>query len=254
MSRPTLGGVSTPVGDLDRDSPIPLYFQIAENLRRSVRDGLLKPGDRLENELELAERLGVSRPTVRQAVQQLADQGLVVRRRGLGTVVVAPRITRPAALTSLYEDLAAEQRQPATVVLAIGEVAADDDIASALAVEPGSAVLEVERLRLADGTPLAIMHNYLPPGLLRGDVAAELERTGLYQLLRGRGVQPKVAEQVIGARTATPREAKLLRADRGATVLTMRRTAFDAAGTPVEHGSHAYLADRYSIRMSVASR
>ncbi len=75
---------------LDRNSPIPLYFQIAENLKQAIEDGTLKPGERLDNELDLTERLGVSRPTVRQAVQRLVEQGLVVRRRGLGTVVVAP--------------------------------------------------------------------------------------------------------------------------------------------------------------------
>jgi len=66
---------------LDRNSPIPLYFQIAENLKRAIDEGTLKPGDRLDNELDLAERLGVSRPTVRQAVQRLVEQSLVVRRR-----------------------------------------------------------------------------------------------------------------------------------------------------------------------------
>jgi GntR family transcriptional regulator len=242
-----------PAGTLDRDSPVPLYFQIAESLRQAVRDGMLKPGDRLDNELELAQRWGVSRPTVRQAVQQLADQGLVVRRRGLGTVVVAPRIMRPVALTSLYDDLSAAHRRPATKVLATREVLATTEIAAALSLPAGAAVLEIERLRIADGTPLAIMHNYLPAGLLSGNVAAALERTGLYELLRARNVQPHLAEQVIGARPATAPEARLLGADRGATMLTMTRTAYDHAGQPIEHGSHAYLADRYSFKMTVAN-
>ena len=95
-----LGGAWTE-RPLDRNSPIPLYFQIAENLKQAIEDGTLKPGDRLDNELDLTERLGVSRPTVRQAVQRLVEQGLVVRRRGLGTVIVAPRILRSVALTSL---------------------------------------------------------------------------------------------------------------------------------------------------------
>ena len=142
---------------LDRNSPIPLYFQIAEHLKQAVEDGALKPGERLENELDLAERLGVSRPTVRQAVQRLVEQGLVTRRRGLGTVVVAPRILRSVALTSLYDDLLANHRHPATTVLAAREIAADDEIASVLSLPAGAAVLRVERLRLADGTPLALM-------------------------------------------------------------------------------------------------
>jgi GntR family transcriptional regulator len=237
-------------GPVDRSSPIPLYFQISENLKATIESGALAPGERLENELELAERLGVSRPTVRQAIQRLVQQGMVVRRRGLGTVVVAPRIMRPLALSSLYDDLQATQRAPSTAVLSAEQVEADETIAAVLAVPPGTAVLSVERLRSADGTPLAIMHNYVPARLLRG-VEADLEKTGLYDLLRGQGVQLHAAEQVVGARRATQREARLLQSTRTATVLTMTRTAFDPAGQPVEHGSHAYLAERYSFKMSL---
>lgn len=238
---------------LDRNSPIPLYFQIAENLKQAITEGTLKPGDRLDNELDLTERLGVSRPTVRQAVQRLVDQGLVVRRRGLGTVVVAPRILRSVALTSLYDDLSASGRQPATTVLDVAEIKADDRLAAILSLPAGAAVLSVQRLRLADGTPLALMHNYLPAGLLKTEPADALAKAGLYELLRGQGVQLQAGEQVIGARKATGSEAKLLDAPRGATVLTMTRTTYDQSGRPVEHGSHAYLADRYSFRMTLVA-
>jgi DNA-binding GntR family transcriptional regulator len=238
---------------LDRNSPIPLYFQIAENLKQAITDGTLKPGDRLDNELDLTERLGVSRPTVRQAVQRLVDQGLVVRRRGLGTVVMAPRILRSVALTSLYDDLSANGRQPATTVLGVTEIEADDQLAAILSLRPGAPVLSVDRLRLADGIPLALMHNYLPAGLLKSEPADALEKTGLYELLRSQGVQLQAGEQVIAARKATAHEAKLLAAPRGATVLTMTRTTFDQAGQPVEHGSHAYLAERYSFRMALVA-
>src|SRR5579871_2784096 len=170
-----LGGAMTE-RPLDRHSPIPLYFQIAESLKQAIEDGALKPGERLDNELDLAERLRVSRPTVRQAVQRLVEQGLVTRRRGLGTVVVAPRILRSVALTSLYDDLSASHRHPATTVLSAREVQADDEVASILALPAGAAVLQVERLRLADGTPLAIMHNHLPAGLLKGRPEFGLEK------------------------------------------------------------------------------
>lgn len=238
---------------LDRTSPIPLYFQIAESLKQAITDGTLKPGDRLDNELDLTERLGVSRPTVRQAVQRLVDQGLVVRRRGLGTVVMAPRILRSVALTSLYDDLSASGRHPATTVLGVRRVRASEEVAAVLSLPAGAQVLSVERLRLADGTPLALMRNYLPTGLLKGEPGDALEKTGLYDLLRGQGVQLQAGEQEIAARKATAREAKLLQAARGATVLTMSRTTFDQAGAPVEHGSHAYLADRYSFRMTLVA-
>jgi DNA-binding GntR family transcriptional regulator len=239
---------------LDRTSPIPLYFQIAENLKEAIQEGSIAPGERLDNELGLAEQLGVSRPTVRQAIQRLVQQGLVVRRRGLGTVVVAPRILRPLALTSLYDELTADQRAPATAVLSLEEIAADDKLAGVLSLAAGTPVLSIERLRFADGAPLAIMHNYLPAKLLQGRTEADLEQAGLYELLRSQGVRLHAADQVLAARRATAQEARLLQAPRGATVLTMTQTAFDPAGLPVEHGRHAYLADRYSFKMSLVAQ
>src|SRR6266571_474947 len=242
------------VGPLDRSSPIPLYFQIAESLTEAIKNGAIAPRERLDNELELAERLGVSRPTVRQAVQRLVQQGLVIRRRGLGTLVVAPRILRPVALTSLYDDLSAASRHPTTVVLSAQQIEAHDEIAQILSVAAGTPVLSIERLRSADETPLAIMHNYLPASLLQGRPETDLEKVGLYELLRSLGVQLHAADQVIGARRSTAQEARLLQAPRGATVLTMTRTAFDPVGVPVEHGRHAYLADRYSFKMSLVAQ
>lgn len=238
---------------IDRSSPVPLYFQIAESLKQSITDGTLKPGDRLENELDLADQLGVSRPTVRQAVQRLVDQGLVTRRRGLGTVVVAPRILRSVALTSLYDDLRASGRRPETTVLSVAQSEADDEIAAILSLSAGAPVLSVERLRYADGAPLALMRNYVPAGLLPERPGELLEKTGLYDVFRDHGIHLQSGEQVIGARKATVQEARLLQAPRGATVLTMDRTTYGQDGKPVEHGRHAYLADRYSFRMALVA-
>jgi DNA-binding GntR family transcriptional regulator len=103
--------------ELDRDSPIPMYFQIAQQLQAEIDSGHLIPGDPLPSELELSEVLGVSRPTVRQAIQQLVQKGLVVRRRGVGTVVTHPRIHRSAALSSFFDALEAAGRVPQTKIL-----------------------------------------------------------------------------------------------------------------------------------------
>jgi DNA-binding GntR family transcriptional regulator len=238
---------------LDRTSPIPLYFQIAESFKEAITDGALKPGDRLDNELDLADQLGVSRPTVRQAVQRLVEEGLVVRRRGLGTLVTAPRIQRSVALTSLHDDLRSSGRHPETTVLSAIESPADAEFAAILAVPAGSPVLSVERLRYADGAPLALMHNYIPATVLGEQDAGQLAVSGLYELLRARGIELQAGEQTIGARKATPHEARLLEAPRGATVLTMTRTTYNQDGKPVEHGSHSYLAERYSFRMSLVA-
>jgi len=245
------GGVAIG-GPVDRTSPVPLYFQIAENLKRAIESGALQPGHRLDNEIQLSERLNVSRPTMRQAIQRLTNEGLVVRQRGVGTVVVNRRIQRRLALSSLYEDLTASGREPATTVLSVERVTADEDVAAALGISPGQAVMRIERVREADGRPLAVMRNYLPAGLLQGaDVESVLSRHGLYETLRQHGVQFHSAEEVIGARKATTAEAALLSAPRNSTVLTMTRVALDPSGEAIEYGVHAYLAERYSFRVAL---
>jgi DNA-binding GntR family transcriptional regulator len=107
-----------------------------------------------------------------------------------------------------------------------------------------------ERLRYADAEPLALMRNHVPGHLLRL-TAADLEAQGLYNLFRANGVTMRIARQAIGARAATPAEARALGEKRGAPLLTMERSAYDEQGRPVEHGHHLYRASRYSFDLTL---
>lgn len=239
---------------LDRASPVPLYFQAAQTFEAAILDGRLPPGTRFNNELHLAEQLGLSRPTMRRALQYLVDKGVLVRRRGIGTHVVQPKVRRPLGLSSLYEDLQASGQQPTTKVLALTTEPASDLVADALKVPTGAPVTAVIRLRSAGGRPIARMANYLPhtiPGLAEGITREGLEEHGLYQLIRGIGIQLHAADQVIGARKASNEEAQLLGEARGAALLTMQRIAYDDQGRVVEFGDHVYAATRYSFSLSM---
>ncbi len=239
--------------DLDRSSPVPLYFQVAEQISDAIKRGDLPPGSRLDNEIQLADRLGLSRPTIRQAIQYLVDKGLLVRKRGVGTQVVHGQVKRSVELTSLYDDLRRAGQNPATKLISCGPEPAGDEIAGVLGVEPGTEVIYLERLRYAGGEPLALLHNWLPAGL--ASLTAEtLEARGLYELLRGSGVRMRVANQRIGARSATAAEARLLDERRGAPLLTMVRTTYDDQGRAVEHGSHVYRASHYSLEVTLIER
>ena len=238
---------------VDRSSPVPLYYQLAQQLEQAITDGRLSAGDRLENELDLAERFGLSRPTVRQAIQELVRKGLLVRKRGVGTQVVHGQVKRPVELSSLYDDLDRSGQHPTTRVLARELVTADVRLAGALGIALGVPVLRIERLRSAGDQPLAIMRNWLP-----ADLAAyteeELGQQGLYELLRRSGVHIRIATQRIGARAASLPEARLLNERKGAPLLTMERTAYDDSGRAVEFGSHAYRAETYSFEVTLVER
>lgn len=240
---------------VDRSSRTPLHVQLAQQLEAAITGGDLPVGSRLSNEVDLAEAYGLSRPTVRQAIARLVDQGLLVRKRGVGTQVVgtAGQVRRSLELTSLYDDLAATNRKPETEVLWLGPVGATADVATALQCEQGDRVLRIERLRRADGEPLAIMRNWLPTEVLDTD-AATLAANGLYELLRAEGVRLKVAHQTISALPATAEQARLLGEQPGSPLLATTRITYDDHGRAVEYGSHLFRASRYAFEHTLVHR
>ena len=237
---------------IDRSSPVPLYHQLAEQLAAAIDDGALHTGDAFENEVAMGQRLGLSRPTVRRAIAELAARGLLVRRRGVGTTVANRTVHRKAELTSLWDDLTRAGAHPTTTVLSL-EVVQDERVAAMLDLPADSELLAVVRLRLSDGEPLAVLRNWLPPAHL--DITRDdLEAEGLYAVLRRRGARPVVARQGISARPPSPSERRHLRMRGNEPVLTMTRSAFDEVGHPVEYGDHCYRASTYTIEVMVDER
>ncbi|WP_338784580.1 GntR family transcriptional regulator [Streptomyces sp. DG1A-41] len=238
---------------LDRSSPVPLYYQLAQQLEAAIEHGVLAPGNLLGNEVDLSVRLGLSRPTVRQAIQSLVDKGLLVRRRGVGTQVVHSQVKRPLELSSLYDDLEQAGQGPTTQVVRNEVVQASCDVAAALGVAEGSEVTVLDRLRRTHGQPVALLCNYLPASLVDLD-DARLESTGLYRMMRSAGITLHSARQRVSARAATAEEAARLDEEEGAALLTMQRTAYDDTGRAVEYGTHLYRASRYTFDFQLLVR
>ena len=243
-------GTAAGVIEIDRTSPVPLYFQLAQHFEKAIRSGALRAGARLDNEVELAVRLGLSRPTVRAAFLYLSNKGLVTRKRGAGTLVAKEKIDRDVELTSLYDDLVTAGREPSTQVIKNEVSHASDLVAQALQLPAGAMVISLERIRLADGDPIALMHNFLPAALVHLN-SEMLAQHGLYELLRASGIRLSSATQRMSAKNASATEARVLNENRGAALLTMERISYDDNGRAVEFGQHLYRASRYAFTTSM---
>jgi GntR family transcriptional regulator len=236
--------------DLDANSAVPLYHQVADALIKAVTSGELPSGSRLGSEVEIGEQLRLSRPTIRRAIGVLVDRGLVVRRRGIGSMIMGTSVTRSAALTGLFEDLSAMGRTFTTTVLDVAEVAASPLVAEHLGVDEGAPVTYIHRLRHVDGAPFVLMENYLP-GAVPIITEERLATQSLYRLMDQGGLRPAVASQAVSAGLASGFEAGLLGEQRPCPVLITQRTSYDDSGMPVEFARHVFVARLYSYEMNL---
>jgi GntR family transcriptional regulator len=231
----------------DGDSArVPKYYRLKKHLLELTRTH--PPGTPVPPERTLATEFDISRTTVRQAIQELVIEGRLERAQGRGTFVAKPKVAQSLQLTSYTEDMQAQGLRPASKLLRIDYVRADDDLAGRLDVRPGGRVLRIERLRLADAEPMAIETTHLSTQRFLG-LRRHLDRyNSLYTALsEAYGVTLAEAEETIETAPATPREAGLLGTDVGLPLLLLSRHSFDTDGAPVEWVRSVYRGDRYKF-------
>jgi len=223
-----------------RDSS-PLYLQLARKLGQAIRDGRYQADEALPSERLLSESLDVSRVTARKAIDQLVEQGLIVRRRGSGNYI-APRIEQPLSrLTSFSEELQQRGYTPSSRWLKRALTAAVPDEQLSLGLSPGARVARLERLRLADDVVMAYEVSVLPESVLPRPEAV----TGsLYEYLTGESHAPVRALQHIRALNAPLRLAEQLGVPVGQAVLFITRIGYLETGQAVEL-THSYCRSDY---------
>jgi len=234
---------------LDRQSKLPLYQQLYEILSGDLARGVWRPGDMIPTETELTQRYGISRITVRQVLDMLVKDGLIYRQRGRGSFVAHPPIQQPVArIISFTEDMRQRGFAPGTQVLVAELLSASVEIAGRLSVEPGEELAHIQRLRQADGEPLAVEDSYLVhrhcPGILTHDYAAQSLRE---TLARDYGLRLARASQTIRAIQAPLALADVLSMRRRAALLFIERVTFSAQNVPVEFLMIYYRGDRYAL-------
>jgi GntR family transcriptional regulator len=220
----------------DLASSSPLYVQLAQHLGQLVRDGRFKAHEALPSERWLSETLSLSRVTARKAIDQLVEQGLIVRRHGSGNYI-APQLEQPLSrLTSFSEELRQRGFVPSSRWLKRACTAATPDEQLSLGLSPGARVARLERLRLADGTVMAYEVSVLPEPLLPDPASVD---GSLYERLGELGKAPARALQHLRAMNANPRHAELLGVPTGQALLHITRVGYLDNGLPVEL-THSY--------------
>ncbi len=247
------------IGALPPDGTGPLYLQFGAILRGAIERGALAPGDALPAERELCQEYGISRITVRRAIAALSDAGLLVARRGAGTFVAGTAVAHaapgPAAaparveksfahLSSFTQDMLARGRRPESRWLARNDGLVTPDEALSLALSPGTPVYRFQRLRLADGQPLAIEHSTIPAYCLP---SIEAVGESLYAALEAAGYRPTRALQRLRAIPFLDAQAALLDVPSGHAGLLIERRAFLADGRPAEVTQSYYRGDAYDF-------
>ena len=239
--------VQTLFPGIDKQAPIPLYYQLKQQILRHISEGTLQFGDLLPSEAEICEKLKISRPTVRQAMGDLTAEGYLTRQKGKGTFVARPKIQGGffQKLQSFEEEMRQRGLVPSTRVLRLALIDGDSRSCDALGIPEGDRVILLERLRFANGEPIVWVETYLPYQRFPRLLAVDFERQSLYRELEHTYLVPveRVVRE-IEAVNATAREAELLEIQKNAALCFVKTIAYDYDGVPVEYSRAHYSGDR----------
>jgi GntR family transcriptional regulator len=232
---------------IDKNGPLPLYFQLKEWLIGQIEQGILLPGNQIPTELALAERYALSRGTVRQAINELVHEGHLYRIHGRGTFVSAPRVEHRMAqmLTSFAEDMRDQAIPFSSRCLSRKVLAADDWLAGRLHIGPQDRVICLERLGHVNDEPIVIAHTYLPLTLCPTLVEDDLTDCSLYALLESKyNITLCRARRTLEPALADEYEARMLQIRKGSAIHLMETCAYDTNDRPIEFSRLRFRGDR----------
>lgn len=237
---------------VDRKYPIPLYWQVAEAIKRQIAEGELCPGDKLPTEKWLTETYDVSRVTARKAVQTLINSGTLERVRGESPTIAYLRMSRQTnRLSGLSEDLKKTGHAPGALILLCVQEVATPYVAEKLNLQPDAPVFRLRRLRTADSLPLAIHDCWYPLEYCRDFLTETYHADSVYELLDQNGCGLVRATQTVSAKNATAKEAELLGIQDGSALLHVERVSFMASNIAMEFSDMLYNPVRYDLHMEL---
>ena len=241
---------------LDASSPVPLYAQMESILAAEISAGTLCPGNQLPNEDELVERYQVSRTTIRQSIQNLVRRGVVEIRRGKGTFVLEPKITQELTqLSGFVEDMESLGLHASARLLDKQTVPADESVARQLSIKPGTPVVRIQRVRLADHSPLSFDETWLPAEIGARILENNLELEPIFSLLEQKYDTPLLeAEYRLEASCADTKVARALGIGAGSPIFRIERTAYTTGHQPIDYEKLHYRGDKVRFVTRLARR
>ncbi len=233
---------------IERNSHLPYYVQLKDILTSAIDQDHWKPGDRIPGEPELCDTFAVSRTVVRQALNEMEHEGMIVREKGKGTFVAQPKIRESLVqkLTGFYQDMVDHGFTPRTTVLKQKIAQASAKVAGYLEINEGEPIIEIKRLRSVDKhVPLLIVTSYLPANLCPGLATANLENQSLYTYLESQcNIRIARGRRFIEAVAARPDEAELLQIEPGTPLIMLDSISYDENDTPLEYYRALHRGDR----------
>lgn len=237
---------------IDKQSPIPIYHQLEEQIKKKIESGEYKPGEAIPSEREFAEELGISRMTVRQAITNLVNEQYLYRIKGKGTFIAEQKLEQKlTGLTSFTEDMLARGLTPSNSIIHFEIIPAKESLAKELEIPEYSPIYEIKRVRLAEGVPMALEKTYISANLVKG-LTEKIVQASLYQYIE-KELNLKIgkARQIMEASIANDEEIKLLEIDKHSPILLMKRVTHLENGKPFEIVKSSYRADRYKFMIDL---
>ena len=236
------------------DIPVPKYYRLKESIRDMIEQQQLGEGQLIPSERELCERYEISRMTARQAVKELVNEGILYREQGRGTFVAGEKIRHETArLTSFTQDMRDRGMAASSTTLESGVYNAAPVVARMLKIEPGEKVVRIQRIRNADGQPMALETSHLCHKAAKKVLDSDLDQISLYDELRKLGINIVGAEQRYEATLVRAEEAKHLGVPPESPALLVERVTSDDTGKPFEYVKSLYRGDRYHVATTLRS-
>jgi GntR family transcriptional regulator len=246
------GGVFA-IKPVDKKISLPLYYQIEAQIKQQIRNGQLKLGDKLPTELWFSETYNVSRVTVRKTFSELIAKGIIERVRGKSPTIANSKFNRQTnRLTGLHEALAQNGILATSKLLNVECKKSTDYVMKMLQIGSPEMLIEVQRIRFADGKPICLQTINLREKYCKGLDIKLLEESSLYKILENDlHLEISYAQQTVSSKNASKREAEQLEIKAAGPIMHVKRTTFLSNGESIEFSDNFYAADRYTLSMTL---